>query len=118
MDLVDDERVAREDVAILKPAARDASRHDHDVPARRLGRRFTLAIDDADAQLRGAEDGLGDLSDRERLPGAGAGDDAESLSRARELEDLFAVFALEQRVEVQLYGELDRLARRARGGDD
>ena len=108
----------REDVAVLEPAARDPRRHDHDVPARRLRRGFALAIDDAYAQLRRAEDRFGDGANRERFSGAGAGDDAESLAGARKLENFLAVLALQQRVEVQLYGELDGLTRRARGCND
>ena len=65
-----------------------------------------------------AEDRFGDGANRECFPGAGAGDDAESLAGARKLENFLAVLALQQRVEVQPHGELDGLARRARGCND
>src|SRR6516162_8602957 len=118
MDLVHEQRVAREDVAALEPAPRDAGGDDHHVPRRRLRRRLALAIDDAHAQLVRAEDRLGDRADRERLPRARAGDDAESRARAREIANLRAVLALEERLEPQVHRQLDRLARRAGRRDD
>ena len=81
MDLVDDERIRREDVTILKPAARDPGGHDDDVPGRRFGRRLALAVDHADAQRSRRARCLGDRTDRERLPGARAGHDAEAPAR-------------------------------------
>ena len=84
-----------ENVAVLEPAPRDSGRDDDDVPRRRFGRRFALAIDDADAQLFGVEDCLGDRPDRERLPGSRSGDDAESLARGGKRANLLAVLLLE-----------------------
>jgi hypothetical protein len=37
VDLVDDERVVRQDVAVLEPAAGDAGGHDDHVQRRQLG---------------------------------------------------------------------------------
>ena len=65
-----------------------------------------------------AEDLLGDQPDRERLAGAGSGDDAEALPLAGELANLLAVVPLEEGVDVKADRELDRFACRARGGDD
>src|ERR671912_1148832 len=118
MDLVDDEGVLRKDVAILEPASCDPRRHDHDGPGRRVGCRFALAVDDADSQLGGAEDRFGDRTNGERLPGAGARDDAEALPAARELADLVAMLTLEDGLDVKSERQLDRFARRARGRDD
>jgi hypothetical protein len=118
VDLVDDERVARGDVAVLEPAARDPRRHDHDIPAGSFGGCLALAIDDADTKVGGAKDGFRDRADGECFPGAGAGDYSEALPFAGELEDLASVLALEERVEMQANRELDGLARGARGRDD
>src|SRR6185503_8147346 len=65
-----------------------------------------------------AEYRLSHRADGERLSGAGAGDDAESFAGARELANLCAVFALEERLQVQTDRDLDRLARRTRGRND
>ncbi len=85
---------------------------------RRLGRGFTLAIDDADLQAGGSKDLLGNRADRERLPRAGTRDDAESLAGPRQLANARAVMLLEERLDVEAERQLDRLARRARRRDD
>ena len=67
----------------------------------------------------GAEDLLGDRADRERLPGARAGDDAEALAAARaSSRTRRAVVRLEVGLEVQADRELDGLAGGARRRDD
>src|SRR5262249_22017218 len=118
VDLVDDECVGREDVALLEPASRDAGRYDDDVPRRGLGRRFALAVDNADLERRGLEDLFGDRPNRERLARAGTGNDAEPLLRPSELADASAVALFEKCLDVQSDGELDGLTRRARRRDD
>ncbi len=118
MDLIDDQRVSRLDVPILKPPARDAGRHDDHVPGGCLRRGLSLAIDDAHAEWGAAEDDFGDRPDRERLAGAGAGHDAESGRSGRERPHFGPVRPIEKRVEVQAHRDLDRLARRARRRDD
>ena len=77
VDLVDDERVAGKNVAVLEPAARDAGGDDDDVPTWRVGCRFALPIDDADAEVGRSEQLLGDRPYRERLPRTGAATDQE-----------------------------------------
>ena len=116
VDLVHHERVARGDEVVLEPAARDARRHDHDVPGGRLGRRLALAIHDADLERR-REDRLGDGSDRERLSGPRPRHDPEPAPGGREPPDVRSVLPREQGVDVEAHRELDRLAGRARGGD-
>ena len=118
VDLVDDERVALQDVAVLEPAPRDAGGDDDDVPARRIGRGFALAVDHADAKVRGAEQLFRDGSDRERLAGSGAGHDAEAAAGAREFAHAGTEVLFEVRLDVESDGELDGLAGRARGRDD
>ena len=118
MDLIDDQRVRRLNVAVLKPASRDSGRDDHDVPRRRLGRRLALAVDDADLERGRPEDGLRDRPHRQRLARAGARHDAEALPTRREASQIVAARAFEKRVEVQADREFDRFARRARRRDD
>src|SRR5690242_3579952 len=117
MDLVDDEGIGREDVAILEPAPRDARRDDDDVPRRRFRRRLALAIDDADLELR-LQDLFGNRPDRQRFPSARSGDDAEASAAARELADASTMFPLEERLDVETERELDRFAGGARWRDD
>src|SRR3982751_5486648 len=93
MYLVHHQGIARQDVAVLKPAARDTGGDDDDVPRRRLGRRLPLAIDDANLEF-GAENRLGDRGDRQRLSGSGAGYDSKTLAGGGELPDLVAVLLL------------------------
>src|SRR6185503_531241 len=83
----------------------------------RLGCRFPLTIDDADLELRRAEDLFGDRPDGQRLPRAGAGDDAEPAAGARQLSDARAVPPLEKGLDVKAKGELDGLARGTRRRD-
>ena len=118
VDLVHDQRVARQDVAVLEPAARNARGDDDDVPGRRLGRGFPLAIDHADAQVGRPKQLFGDRSDRERLARPRSGDDAEAAPRARELTHARAEVLLEICLDVESDGELDGLARRAGRCDD
>jgi len=76
VNLVDDQRVLRPDVVVLEPAPRDARGDDDDVPRRRLGRRFTFAVDHAHAQVVGGQHHLGDGLDAQRLSRACSRDDA------------------------------------------
>ena len=86
---------------------------------RRLGRRLALAVDHADAQVRRAEDLLGDRADGERLARARAGDDAEALRRARASSRTRAPCCCSRNVSMcRPTRELDRLARGARRRDD
>src|ERR1043166_9298312 len=117
MNLIDDERVGLEDVAFLEPAARDAGGDDDDVPRGRLWRSLPLAIHHADPQVRVTDNFLRDRPDRERLAGAGAGDDAETAARTRELAHPVTVMRLEVGLDVKLDGQLDRFAGCARRGD-
>ena len=117
MDLVHDQRVARQDVTVLEPAARDPRGHDDDVPAWRVGRCFALSVDDPNPQRRRTEQLLGDRTNGERLSGTCAGDDAEALPRARQLANPWAEILLEVRLDVEAHGELDGLARRSCGRD-
>src|SRR4051812_7724104 len=109
MDLVDDERVGHEDVAILEPAPRDARRDDDDVPRRRFRGRLALAIHDTDLELR-AQDLFSDRSDRQRLPRPRSGDDAETAPTSCELADAIAVLTFEEGLDVQTERELDCFA--------
>ena len=118
VNFIHDERVARQDVAVLEPATRDAGGDDDDVPARRVGRRLALAIDHAHAQYGRAQQFFGDRSNRERFSRSGTGDDAKSSARARQLAYSRSEVFLEVRLDVESDGELDRLAGRTRGGDD
>src|SRR5690242_234419 len=99
MNLVHHQRIGGENVSILEPAPRDARGHDDDVPARRFRRRLALPIHNPDPQP-GFQDLLGDRSNRERFPRAGAGDDAEALATAGELSYASAVMAFEKRFDV------------------
>src|SRR5438876_828870 len=99
VNLVHDERVPHGDEAILEPAARDSGRDDDDVPGRRFGRRFPLAIDDSDLQWC-LQNGLRHAADRECLAGARPGHDPEPLARAGKPANVLAVLALEQRLQV------------------
>ena len=118
MDLIDDQRVRRLNIAVLKPASRDAGRDDHDVPRRRLRRRFTLPVHDTGLQLGRPENRFGDGTNGQGLAGTRARHDAEALSTRREASQIVAACAFEERVEVQADREFDRLARRARRRDD
>src|SRR3954466_1581281 len=109
MDLVDDERVGHEDVAILEPAPRDARRDDDDVPRRRFRSRLALAIHDADLELR-AEDLFSDRPDRQCLPRPGSRDDTEASPAPCELADAIAVLTFEEGLDVQTERELDGFA--------
>src|SRR6185437_5851173 len=95
MDFVHHERVVRQDVAILEPATRDSRGDNDDVPRGCVRRGLALTIDDADLELRSAQDDFCNGTDGERLPRASAGDDAEPLERRGELADLGAMHALE-----------------------
>jgi len=108
----------RQDVAILEPAPRDAGGDDDDVPRRRVGRRFALTVDHADAKVGGAENLLGDGTDGERLPRPGTGNDAKAAAGAGELPHARTVVLLEVRLDVESHRELDRLAGGSRGCDD
>ncbi len=116
MDFVDDDRVAPGDEVVGEPAARNAGGDDDDIPLRRLGRRLALAIDDADEQRCG-EYLAGDQPDAECLASARAGDNPERFPVARPLPDQIPVLSLEERVDVGVERQFDRLARRAGGGD-
>ena len=118
MNLVDDERVLRQDVAILEPAARDAGGDDHHVPRRRFRRGLAFAVHDTDAQIGGAKDRLGDRTNGEGLAAAGAGHDAKAFAARRQAAHIGAPGALEIGLNVQPHRELDGLAGRAGGGDD
>ena len=117
VDLVHDEGVARGDQPVLEPAPGDAGRDDHDVPGRRLRGRLALAVHDPDLERR-PEDRLGHGPDGEGLPRPGAGHDAEAATRGGEPLDVLPVLALEQRLDGERQGELDRLAGGAGRGDD
>ena len=118
MDLIDDQRVRWLNVAVLKPAARDAGRDDHDVPRRRLRRRFPFPVHDTGLQLGRPENRLRDGTNGQGLAGARARHDAEALPTRREASQIVAARAFEKRVEVQADREFDRFARRARRRDD
>ena len=118
VDLVHDQGVGGQNVAILEPAAGDAGGDDDDVPARSLGRGLPLAIDHAHAKVGGAEDRLRDGANGEGFSGAGAGDDAEAVATRGQPPQIDAAGALEKGVEVQADGEFDGLARGACGCDD
>src|SRR5947199_6266830 len=100
MDLVDNERVSGENVAILEPPTGDPRRHDDDVPRRCLRRGFTLAIHHADSELA-AQDFFGNRADGERLSRSRPGDDAESAATTRQLAHARPMLSLEIRLEVQ-----------------
>src|SRR5207245_6617265 len=89
---------------------------DDDIPGWRLGRRFPLAVHDADLK-RSSEDGLGDRPDRERLPGPGPRDDSKPSPRCRQARDVGPVLAGEERIDIQAHRQLDRLTCRARRSD-
>src|SRR2546423_8693097 len=95
MNLVDHERVGRQNVSILKPTARDSRGHDYHGPARCFRSGFALAVDDADLQRVGFEYGLRDRADRKRLSRTCPRHDSESLSGRGELAHLGAVLLLE-----------------------
>src|SRR5690242_10413 len=118
MDLVDDQRIAREDVTVLEPAPRDAGRDDDDIPRRRFRRRLALAIDDAHLELRLLQDLFGNRPDRQRLSRARSRDDTEAAAASRELSDARTMLPLEEGVDVQTERELDRFAGGARWRDD
>src|SRR5436305_5179264 len=117
MDLVHDEGVGRQNVSVLEPASGDPRGHDDDVPRGRFRGRFALSVHDTNTELP-FQDLFGDRSNGERLPGAGAGDDAEALAGARQLANAWSVPALEERLDVKPEGKLDCLACRARWRDD
>ncbi len=117
VDLVDHDGVALGDEVVLEPAAGDAGGDDDHVPGRRLGGGFAFPIHHPDEE-RLLQDRLGDGADAEGLADAGAGDDAEPFAARGEVEEVGAVLALQEGVELELKGEFDRLARRAGGGDD
>src|SRR6476469_9360199 len=115
MDLVHYQCVGRHYVSVLEPAARDPRRYDDHVPARRLRRGFTLAIDHADLESVGAENGLGYGTNRESLPRACAGDNSEPFARRREIADLGAVLFLQDGLNPQAERQLDCLTGCASG---
>jgi hypothetical protein len=133
VNFIDDDRVLHADLAGLEPPPRDAGRHDHDVPRRRVGCRFALSVDHAHAETAHPIDPqqrLRDWPDREGLAGARACDDPETATRAPrrgrevlgtellcERRELRPMLAPEQRVDVEREGEFDRLTRRACGRD-
>ena len=117
VDLVHHDRVAVGDEAVLEPPPRDPGRDDHDVPVGRVRCGLPLAVHHADVE-RLPQDRLGDRPDRERLSRAGARHDPEPLPRGGQGPDLGAVLALQQGVQMQPDGKLDRLAGRARRCDD
>src|SRR5205807_8469420 len=80
VDLIHDEGVPRGDEAVLEPTARDPGGHDHDVPGRRLGRGFPLAVHDADLERR-LQDRRRNRPDSERLARARPGNDPEPPPR-------------------------------------
>ena len=131
VDFVHHERVLAANIPVLKPAPRDPRGHNHHIPTRRFGRRFALAIDDAHAQVFGAEQFLRDWFYAERLAGAGARDDPKATARLGdgrfevmraepfgEFAELDAAGFPQHRLEVEREGELDCLARGACGRDD
>ncbi len=118
MNLVNDECVAWQDVAVLKPSARDAGGDDDDVPRRSLRRCFALAIDYADTKRVSVKNRLRDRTDRERLPRPGSGYDSESLPARGQLPNVSSVLTLENGVEVQAERYLDCLAGGASRRDD
>src|SRR5207247_8167455 len=63
------------------------------------------------------KDFFGDRSDAQRLPGSSAGDDSESLPRARQLAHACAVIFFEKGFDAEPERQLDGLARGSRGRD-
>src|ERR1700737_4244204 len=106
MDLIDDERVAGKDVAVLEPPPRDTGRDDDDIPTWCLGSRLALSVDHTDPEVRGAEEFLRDGADRGCLSRAGAGDNAEATTRARQLAHARSEVLLEIRLDVESDREL------------
>ncbi len=116
VDLVHHQGVPRGNEAVLEPATRDPGRDDHDVPGRRLGRGFALAVHNPDLE-RGLQDGRRHRSDRERLAGARPRDDAEPSPGRREAPDVVAVLSGKQGVDIEAHRQLDGFASGARRGD-
>jgi hypothetical protein len=97
VNLIDHERVLRPNVVVLEPSSRNAGGDDHDVPAGRFGRCLAFSVDDAYAQFRRSEDGLGDRLDGKCLARARARDDAESpANRAGACAQVLCVKAVGQ----------------------
>src|SRR5262249_34457105 len=117
MDLVNDERVVTENVAVLEPSPSNTGGHDDHVPCRRLGGRLALAVHDADSQ-RGLKDLFGDGTNRQGFSGACSGNDTKCSPTAGELAHLPTVLSLEERFDVQAERDFDRFARSARWGDN
>src|SRR4028119_2234128 len=116
MDLINDERVVWQDVAILKPAARNSGGHNDDVQAREFGRGLALTVHDSHLERR-PKDLLRDGADGECLPGARAGYDAEPLTTSCQLAHARSMRAFQVGVEVQANRDLDCLAGGARRRD-
>src|SRR5258708_26262262 len=110
MDLVDDERVALQNVAFLEPPPGDSGGDDDDVPRRGLRRCLTLAVDTPALQVRGSQNLLGDRPDRKRFSRARAADDPTTLARSSELANSLTVVLLEIRLDVEVDRELNGLA--------
>ena len=131
VNFIHHQRVLRANVAVLKPTARDARGHNHHVPAGRIGRGLTLAVDHPHAQLGGAEKRLRDWLYGECFAGTSAGHNAEALTFGAEarvgiiatktlgqLKQLGAAALPKHGFDVEREGQLDRLARSASWGDD
>ena len=117
VNLIHDQRIGRENVAILKPSPSDAGGDDYDIPRRCFGSCFALAIHDADAEVVRAKDLLSNRPDGKCLSCSCACYDSEAFSGTRELPDFFSVLLLEDCFDVKVEGQLDCLARRSCGSD-
>ena len=117
MDFIDDKCVLRQNVAVLKPAARDACRDNDHVELRQFGRGFAFAVDDADAQRR-AQNFFGNRANRQRFAGAGSRDNAKTLAAARQIAHTFALCLFEVSIEVKTNADFNGFARGARRRND
>src|SRR5689334_4025770 len=118
MDLVDDQSVSGEDVTVLEPASGNAGGDDDDVPCWSLWSRLTLSVDDADLEIGGSKNRLGDRPYRQCLPCSGPGNDTEAFAGTGKLPDLAAVLFLENCRNVKAERQLDRFAGSTSGRDD
>jgi hypothetical protein len=118
VNLVYDQSVSRENVAILEPSPRNSGGDDDDIPRRCLGCRFPLAIDDAYTEILRSQNFFRDWTNGESLSGARPGNDSKSLPCPRQVSNLLAMLLLENRFDVKVEGQLDGLARGASWGND
>ena len=118
MDLIDDERITRRNIAILKPSSCNARRHNDHVPCRRVGRRLTLAVHHTDTQCGGAKNRLRHGPNGERLSRPGSGDDPKASATRGQCANVGTLRSLQKRVEMQTNSKFNGFARGTRGRDD